>query len=233
MSDHPVILPGNVRQLTTTQVQPSLGLAFEVATVTDNAKQKALSQWFTPPDLAERVWRWMVRGHSAHRMRVLEPSAGRGALITPLFTLNVPVSELVAYDVDAANVAELRSMLSPTGVRHDVRHRDFLADADAGSFDISVLNPPYEDNKDVAFAERCLDMCTWVAGIFAVRMLFSASREPFWRWTDIRRMAVLSGRPKFGGGFTPMTDFCVLELGRRKYARKQGDASSCSAEWWP
>lgn len=216
-------------------VQPFMpGFEGEAARVPDAERQKALSQWYTDPELAERTWRWMVRAHSAQRVSVLEPSCGRGALIRPLFTLDVPVRRLVAYDIDSDNAATVAAMLAPTGLDFEVRALDFLRDIrdDDERFDVCVMNPPYEDNADIAFAERALERCTWVAGIFAARMLFSETRAAFWRWTDIRRAAILSKRPKFGGGFSPMTDFAVLELARRATARKQGEASTTATEWW-
>ena len=200
--------------------------------VPDAERQKALSQWYTPADLATRVWRWTCRDvpHSMP-LSVLEPSCGRGALITPLFTLSIPVCRLVAYDIDSENAAHVAAMLAPTGLDFEVHARDFRMH-DGETFDLCVQNPPYENNLDVEFAEIALDRCKRVVGIYAVRMLFSQERGAFWKWTDIRRLVVLSSRPRFGGGFTPMTDFCVMELARRQHARKQGEPSAAETEWW-
>ena len=201
--------------------------------VPDEERQKALSQWYTPAGLAERSWRWMLRDvPHAEPLSVLEPSCGLGALITPLFTLSVPVRRLVAYDIDDRNAATVAAKLAPTGLDFEVHARDFLAADDGERFDVCLQNPPYENNLDVAFAERALERCTRVAGIYAVRILFAQERKAFWKWTDIRRLVVLSSRPRFGGGFTPMTDFCVMELARRQHARRQGEPSAAETEWW-
>jgi predicted RNA methylase len=195
-------------------------------------RQKALSQWYTDSVLAERVWRWMDVACSPAPMSVLEPSCGLGALIKPLSTLGIPVERLVAYDIDPDNAASTAALLGTAGFDFEVRARDFLADPNVERFDISVMNPPYEDGLDVAFATRALEHCERVAGIFAARMLFADQRSSFWRWTDIDRLVVLSARPRFGGGFSPMTDFVVLEISRRCTPRKQGEPSTTRVEWW-
>lgn len=195
-------------------------------------RRRDLSQFYTPPELAERVWRWMRPAYSPAPLRVLEPSAGRGALISPLFTLSIPVAKLVAYEVDPVNVDALNTLLAPTGLDFEVRFADFTADAAPGSFDLAVINTPYEDGQDVDFAERCCRVCTWVGGIFPAGILYSDARAAFWRWHDIRRAAYLSKRPHFGGEYSAQTDFCVLDLARRTTARKQGEASTTSTEWW-
>lgn len=225
--------------------QPYLcGMEADATRVNVDAKQKALSQWYTPPELAARVWAWMWREYAqdlsrvrrSAQMRVLEPSVGEGALLRPIIELGFPCAEVVAYDIDPANCEYVErkyaSAFAGHGVKLTVRCGDFLADADPGHFDICVENPPYEDNADVAFAARTLELCTYVGGIFAVRMQASESRADFWRMTDIRREVTLGARPRFGGGFTPMTDFCVLDLAKRKTARKPGETCVVRKEWW-
>lgn len=217
-----------------------LGIESDAMRVNDEIKQKALSQWYTAPDLAARVWGWMWRQHGpsfgSKRVRLLEPSAGEGALIWPVIQHHFNVGEIVAYDIDPANAQHLqRTLTKPLadeGIAFDVRCGDFLADPDPGEFDLAVMNPPYEDDQDVEFARRVLGCCAVVGGIFATRMQYSGARSGFWRNTDIAREVVLSKRPRFGGGFTPMTDFCVLDLVRREQPKQPGDTCATLKEWW-
>lgn len=196
-------------------------------------RRRDLSQFYTPPWLAERVWRWMWRP-STCPLRVLEPSAGRGALIKPLFTLGIAVEHISAYDVDPGNVVALEQLAAETRAPMTVRARDFMADVDllGERFDLSCMNPPFESNQDVQFIERVCQVCTSVAAVCQARIVHSAGRAEFWRWHDIRREAVLIERPQFGGDFSPATDFVVLDIVRRARARLQGEACALKREWW-
>lgn len=201
------------------------------------ARDAAKSQWFTSPELAARLWRWghWGRSHSVAPIALLEPAAGLGALIWPAVTdPTAKIESVVAYELDR----EMRQRLLwdnrwPAELPYAVRPEDFLADRDGGErFDVAVLNPPFEDNQDVAFAEKCCGCSTYVFGIFASRIVHSKGREAFWRWHDPIRVAWMAGRPSFGGDFTPKTDFIALELKRRRQARKQGEPTTSCVEWW-
>lgn len=199
-------------------------------------RNPALSQWYTPPGLAVRLRQWMLHSRVERPIRLLEPAAGRGALVAPfLASGQQPVGGAV-YDIDPTNVAALHEMMDMLAYRGhqalDVRHRDFLTDAEPGRFDLCVMNPPFEGNQDTAFAAAALECSDRVGGVFAARILHSQERLEFWRWTDIRRLVVLSSRPRFGGEHTPMTDFVLLDLRRRASSRKQGDPSTTNVEWW-
>jgi predicted RNA methylase len=196
-------------------------------------RRRDLSQFYTPPALAERVWKWMAPKHGL-APRILEPSAGRGALIKPLFALNIIAQDVMAYEVDLVNVDALIAMALETNLELLVRARDFLADTDLQGerYDICVMNPPFEDNQDVRFIECACEVSTRVAAICQARIVHSAGRADFWRWHDIAREAILVERPQFGGDYSPATDFVVLEIARRSTARKQGEASAGQREWW-
>lgn len=211
-------------------------------------RRRDLSQFYTKPELATRVWRWMWSddlsdpyGHAT----VLEPSAGRGALIKPVLELGLRVSHLVAYEVDPANVEVLKALMPSgalgfeieqlaqyEGTGYQVRERDFLADPDPGHFDLSIFNTPFEDGQDVAFAEKICGCTERAAGIMPASIFYAACRQPFWRWHDPVRAAFLAERPGFGGEYSPMTNFVVLELRRRAAARLQGEATPMVTEWW-
>ncbi len=112
--------------------------------------------------------------------------------------------------------------------------RDFLADTaiDSERFETCILNPPFEKGQDVAFIERACGVTDLVVAICQARIVHSAGRAAFWRWHNIVRQAILVERPQFGGDYSPMTDFVVLEVVRRQSARKQGEASAATIEWW-
>ncbi|NVB43627.1 methyltransferase [Pseudenhygromyxa sp. WMMC2535] len=102
----------------------------------------------TPEDLAKRV---VDAAEIEAGMRVLEPSAGAGAL----------ASEIRARHPDATlHLIELsptlRDMLCEDGF--EVIARDFCAHVPERPYDRIVMNPPFERQQDVEHIERALGM---------------------------------------------------------------------------
>ena len=192
-----------------------------------------LSQWYTPPRLAEQIVEWARIDPISDR--VLEPAAGRGALIAPILdewgAAAMPCeARVVAYDVDPTNVAVLKS-LRWTGL--EVRARDFLADPDPGSFDVAVMNPPYENDQDIDFILRALALAPRVVVLVQTKIDHGVDRfERFWRFVDPVRKAKLRRRPRFGGSGSPKGDFVVYEFRPRDLARQPGEPIECEVEWW-
>lgn len=191
------------------------------------ARSRDLSQFYTPPWLAERVARWACLT-STPRF-VLEPAAGRGALVAAIRQV-VPGVQVSAWDIDRANVEALQGIVGPPP--SFVVHGNFLKAPCETGFDLALLNPPYEDNQDVQFIERAVDCSARAVGIYQSRIVHSEGRWEFWRWHDMRRRVNLSKRPHFGGPHSARTDFVVLEILRRATARKQGEATPVLEEWW-
>jgi predicted RNA methylase len=189
-----------------------------------------LSQFLTPARLAEDVVAWS--GAKCGDF-VCEPSAGRGALVKPLLMLGCYVD---AWEIDHENIPALGAIKKDAPRFRGVIPCDFLTCTDSYSsetpYSLAVMNPPYEGNQDVRFIERALGCSERVVGIFQSRILHSKGRAEFWRHHDIRRMAVLSQRPRFGGDHSAKTDFVVLEVLRRQSARLQGEATPTAMEWW-
>lgn len=123
--------------------------AFEqLADVLANGGVKAVSapQLFpTPAPIAARM---VELAELAPGMRVLEPSAGTGALLSAIG----PDFETVAVEINA----QLAERLIPWGEtrteRLDIRRDDFLAlgPDQLGTFDRIVMNPPFADGQDIA-----------------------------------------------------------------------------------
>lgn len=207
-------------------------------------KQRVLSQYYTRPDLARRLWLWAFpqdkpNDHHAYRgawtspKRVLEPTCGIGGLLVPILELNIATNEVVAIDIDPKNTATVEKRFA--------KHFDLttkcsnflsLTPARLGRFDFAPVNLPFENNAHIELTEHLFSFTTLVTGIYPADVTFSAGREDFWAWHDIVREARLVKRPRFGGRFSPMTNFVVLDLRRRAHKRKDGEATPALIEWW-
>lgn len=200
-------------------------------------RRRDLSQFYTPADVAERMARW---ARIPANGRVLEPSAGRGSLV--IAAALVGAADILAFDVDPANVGELQQLFrrqlvqrsdTATHLNIEIRARDFLAAPAEPGYDVSLLNPPFEDDGDINFCAHALDFAARDVALLPSRVRHSKGRyEKFWRWHDPTRQVEFSERPQFGGEHSPMTDFCLMEIVRRKAARRAQETSTVTLEWW-
>ena len=90
--------------------------------------------------------------------RVLEPSAGTGRLLDPLYDEEgsaCAASELVAVELNQ----ELARRLTRTYVNASVRNADFLqCNGDLGTFDRIVMNPPFANADDIKHIKHAVGM---------------------------------------------------------------------------
>lgn len=192
----------------------------------DSEERRAdLSQWFTPPAVAERLWELACR--DGYPGSVIEPAAGRGALIRPLVEQDV-CTRVVAYEIDPVHADELWLMF---GNLVEVRCRDFLAHDVGEHFDLCLMNPPYENNQDVAFILKGLEVADRVVGVFRADVFHSKKRcERLWdSGVYVVRGARARGRWKFGGNHSPSKNYVALELGR---GETWGGSYLERWEWW-
>lgn len=188
-------------------------------------RKPELSQWFTPPDLAQRIVTWALAPwyeQSRRWLRVLEPSAGRGALAIPLSKL---VSEVLCYEIDPQNAEWLTSRVTTICC-------DFLAMPEGidVKYDMAVMNPPFEGGQTekhimhaLKFADRVVCHCplTTLAG--------QARGENLWSKVHLHRLAICSSRPSYGGK-GGATDMCTVDVTLLDHREKR-DATD--VEWWP
>lgn len=102
----------------------------------------------TPPDVARRLV--AVAGVDPGH-RVLEPSAGTGAILAELSTTGGPVPIAVEINRELATALRQRYPLV------SVRCADFLiCNGDLGTFDRIVMNPPFERGSDIRHIEHAM-----------------------------------------------------------------------------
>lgn len=115
----------------------------------------------TPPELAARMVKFanIKPGH-----RVLEPSAGTGSLVwavqdtgTECSVLAVEVNHLLAHHLEAEAVRRCKLFPSPP-THTTVRCDDFLTltEADLGTFDVCIANPPFKNGVDVQHVQHMI-----------------------------------------------------------------------------
>jgi predicted RNA methylase len=189
-------------------------------------KNRALSQWYTPKPLAEKVVSWALEGCKG-KMSILEPSAGIGALIEPIPSHH----DVDAFEIDHANIAYLQQYN-----RGLVYCTDFLSCDLTREYDLAIANPPYERGLDISFVERVIVDRVARCGVFILRSVFlcGVNRwDRIWRHVAITRLAYLTNRPRFSElSGSPRHDFIVVELVRRDSPLALGDPCAPLIEWW-
>lgn len=200
----------------------------------EHLPKASASQWYTPRELAARIATWARVGPGD---RLLEPAAGRGALIEPL-----PLHRWAAVELDPEN----HQVLIDACAIDDLRCADFLTlssrsfaeehDRGGWTFDAVIMNPPYEGDLDSAFVVHALDFAPRVVALLRSAFRHGDKRwNRVWRWVDCTRRVELVDRPSFGSGLdgdTPMSDFAVFELRRRRKARERGEVSREEVTFW-
>ncbi len=183
------------------------------------------SQWYLDPILAARIVEWALRRFpSKQRLRVLEPSAGRGALAMPLREHG----HLVAcVDIDPRN-AEYLARLG-----FEVHAADFLklSPDGWGPFDLVVMNPPFEDGQAEQHIQHALKFAPSIVAHAPLTTLSGVDRaRGLWSESALQEQVNHARRPKYSGrkrgGETDMATFGIA----------QGNASplmaSVKMEWW-
>jgi hypothetical protein len=152
-------------------------LAVMTGEVVDPKKQ---FQFFpTPKPIAQQV---IALAGIEPQHRILEPSAGKGGLLLPLYE-SIPLSQWPSLDVVAVE-------LDKTHKKHleqytDTVHiKDFLTcNGDLGKFDRIIMNPPFTKGQDITHVQHATTMLKPGGRLVAITALGWTFRE------DTRHMA--------------------------------------------
>lgn len=111
------------------------------------ARRRRLSQYFTPPDVARLMTRWIA---AIGPRSVLDPAVGPGIFLRSVRPA-CPEASITAVDIDPVALAAAHGAL---GDAERVRflETDFLTWHDRREFDACVANPPYLRHHDMAYA---------------------------------------------------------------------------------
>lgn len=197
------------------------------------AKDRALSQWFTPTWLARRLVAW---GGSMHLEHVIEPSGGSGELVAALLDSmgdNEEPASVTVFELDPRWASHLRARFEPD---IEVHEADFLGTHNRLSldYDVALLNPPYEKQLDVAFLRRSMSLANRCLGIFRLAFLANkGTRATIAERGHVLRRVAMLGRVRFDGdgNTSPVSDFIALDTSRAKPGETPGTEGAV-IEWW-
>lgn len=217
----------------------------------------ALAPWLTEDALAAKVAAFALRDLGGHVLRILEPSAGEGALIRGVLAHHKVeherFPELFRHQITAIELHRGRAQILRDQFP-DVRviHRCFLSwfedlYEDGGPtdppFDVAIMNPPYDDGQDASHVEAASVVAKRVTCL--VRGVFlhgSEDRAAIFEHCRVIRMAICKARPQFidreaDKQGSPRHDFSVITL-ERQTGRKLGwdrartPIDPVEIEWW-
>lgn len=194
----------------------------------------ALSQWFTPPELATRIVQWALEPYGEHELlSVIEPSCGHGALIHAMLD-TTQIGFVLGVDIDPRNVEHCRKRFEPFGMVA-IDQADFLNYWPERRHDLTIANTPFENGATEAHILHAMKHCD--RGVFHCPLTTLEGRkrrEGLWSEAYLKRLAICSSRPKYGekAGATAM---CTIDVVRRPEGRSRGRvaASGVEVEWWP
>lgn len=189
------------------------------------------SQWYTPPELAPRLVDWALAPvdgfDAAHTYNVLEPSAGRGALAIPL---RERVRTVTCCELDEQNEEYLARLGFHTWLG------DFLQKPPGDdSFDLAVMNPPFEDGQTEAHVLHALKFASRVVCHCPLTTLAGQGRRTgLWSQAYLKRLVIHSSRPKYSGSKEGgKTDMCTIDVAHRWELQPViVAASGVDVQWW-
>lgn len=165
--------------------------------------KRTLEQFFTPPALAGRM---VARADLKPGDKVLEPSAGDGALIRAALNAGIRPRDIWAYEIDERLRAALRTeFFSAFGAGG--LGVDFLEAKPEPVFDAVLMNPPFSRNQDIRHVRHAFDMLKpggRLVAIMSEHAAFAgdAASGEFRAWAS-----------SIGGEFDPLPDATFRESG--------------------
>lgn len=188
------------------------------------------SQFFTPPKLAQRLVKWALGGHdddSWHRSdrtrgpwRVLEPSAGNGAIVRPLVAAGAVVT---AFEIDTRYQEDLEAVMRDTPGCWGIAN--FLELTPVVQYDLACGNFPFHEDLAGEFTLHALEFAPRVCAIYPSNFFYSETREALWTQVRPTRIAHIAKRPWPGA-----TDYVALELAKRREVYEVD--TRVTVEWW-
>lgn len=112
----------------------------------NESAQKLRGGYYTPPDLAEFLVRWVKE---INPKKILEPSCGDGVFFTAMKKVAVGKAEVAGFELNAVEAGKAREKVDGASFSATVKATDFLGfalprlDRKDDQFDAVVGNPPF------------------------------------------------------------------------------------------
>lgn len=200
------------------------------------------SQFFTPAWVADRMVDWIRpllddATRRAWTLRILEPSAGSGALVRPV-RIAARGALVDAVELDPAWAAHLREEQVSRGIRADgsrstgrcrVIEGDYLEQPPpAERYHLAITNPPFSGGEEAAHLAKMMDEAERIIAHLPARSLHGVDRHrQVWRRIGVdwwlRREARLVRRPCYRGQ-GGSDEIVIVDLRRAP--------GPCEVEWW-
>lgn len=180
------------------------------------AAKASLSQWYTPPSVAEQIADWVTPWKPR---RILDPAAGTGNLLRPF---KAPGVSLYAAEVDPMHREPLEALGAVVTIANFLRQVGVVPLGSTTRFDMVVMNPPYENDADIAFLHHAMKVTNHVVAVLRSAFRHGDGRyREVWRRYTCLRIAELIDRPKFGEGPGARSDFAVFHFFNQRPSQRQ------------
>lgn len=219
-----------------------------------------LCAWLTRQALADRIAAWSLQGPPVASPKILEPSAGRGALALGYLKAGADPANLTLIELHGGRYRFLKKAFAySTVIQRDFESYEADQWEDGGHgrplFGIGGMNPPSDDGLDTAhvlsatlLCERvdCLVRLAFVTGAERKREIFDhcrltrqvilSSRPDFMDDRDPSERLLKSSNPRAAEG-SPKHDWTILSLERMTgrhagWTREKFPTDQPFVEWW-
>jgi hypothetical protein len=180
-----------------------------------------LSQYDTPPELAARQALMLPRARRP--LRVLEPSAGLGALVRAVLERS-PSALVDAVEYDPRRVAVLRELACELGFRVD--ELDYLERPPPSElYDVGISNPPFTDGIEEAHVCKLMAECRRLLLQLPIRSLHGKARTRS-IWSRVGREWWLRAEVRISERCYPNASDDVVLVDLRR------EPGPCVVSWW-
>lgn len=184
-------------------------------------KRSAYDFYPTPPEAIESLMEALHKYNIDLGDRVLEPCAGDGALIKPLWR---PGREIQAYDIDESHLPQLQKLCNNGDIIcYGTLDVLALTQKEFNSFDTIITNPPFSITQEIMehilkLREQSTHKNTYVIILQRLGFLGSQKRHEFWNKYPPNAVWALSKRPSFTGKGTDAHEYGWFIWGNIKSA---------------
>lgn len=134
--------------------------------------KKEFQFFATPKEVAETVVNLATFGD---KTRILEPSAGRGALINEINSF-LPNKKVDCYELMDLNASYLKRNVPNANIIGE----DFLQHDTSIKYDCIIMNPPFSKNQDITHVMKAIETCAVGGNVVSVM-------SNHWRTSDNKK----------------------------------------------